>query len=166
VEIGKRYLAIIAERPYLGLLETEGESFLRSESTGQVSTHNGYLETLYLGGITYAMPVFFLVAYTGWCTVRTWKYRRLIGVDPLLINLLVALMVMTYAHGFVNSSLYYPTTNLAFFHVLLSVVFMGLARDLTRAGQPLGPPGDETVDLLDEVDYDDYSHDDAAETAS
>ncbi len=166
VGTGLRYLGIVSERPFLGLLETEGESFLRSDFTGQAHAHNGYLETLYFGGLAYAMPVFFLVAYTGWCTVRTWRHRRVIGADPLLINLLIAFMVMIYAHGFVNHSLFYPTTNLSFFHVLLSVFFIGLARDLTRAGQPLGPPGDETVDLLDEVDYDDYSHDDAAETAS
>ncbi len=160
VETGIRYLSIVAERPFLGLLETEGESFLRSESTGQAHAHNGYIETLYVGGIAYALPVFFLVAYTGLCTVRTWKDRRVIGADPLLINFLAAFMVMTYAHGFVNHSLYYPTTNLSFFHVLLSVIFMGLAWDLKRGAQtPLAPmhedPGLPYSDYGDEPPDDD-----------
>ena len=160
VQTGKRYLAIIAERPFLGLLETEGESFLRSDFTGQAQAHNGYLETLYIGGITYAMPVFFLVAYTGLCTVRTWRRRRLIGADPLLINLLIAFMVMTYAHGFVNHSLYHPTTTLSFFHVLLSVFFMGLVMDMKLGAQtPLAPvhedPGLPYIDYGDEPSDDD-----------
>ena len=159
VEIGKRYLDIIAERPFLGLLETEGESFLRSESTGEAQAHNGYLETLYVGGITYAMPVFFLVAYTGLCTVRTWKRRRLIGADPLLINLLIALMVMTYAHGFVNHSLYHPTTTLSFLHVLLSVFFMGLVMDMKHGAQaPLEPVHEDPN--LPYIDYGDEPSDD------
>ncbi len=166
VDLGRRYLEIIAERPFLGLLETEGESFLRSEFIIQAHAHNGYLETLYVGGIAYGIPTFFLVGYTGLCTFRTWRNRRLIAADPLFINLLVAFMVMIYAHGFVNHSLFYPTTTLAFVHVLLSVFFMGVVLDLKREGQSLVPLGDEAVDLLDEDDYDDYSHDEAAETAS
>ena len=106
------------------------------------------------------MPVFFLVAYTGLCTVRTWKHRRLIGADPLLINLLIAFMVMTYAHGFVNHSLYHPTTTLSFFHVLLSVFFMGLVMDLKHGAQaPLAPvhedPGLPYVDYGGEPPDDD-----------
>ncbi len=161
LETSKRYLTnIIAERPFLGLLETEGESFLRSDTTGEAHAHNGYTETLYVGGITYAMPVFFLVAYTGLCTVRTWKHRRLIGADPLLINLLVAFMVMTYAHGFVNHSLYHPTTTLSFVHVFLSVFFMGLAMDLKDGAKaPLAPvhedPGLPYSDYGDEPPDDD-----------
>ena len=124
------------------------------------------LETLYVGGLVYGLPTFFLAGYTGLCIFRSWRNRRLIFADPLLISFLAALLVMTYAHGFVNHSLYYPTTTLAFVHVLLSVFFMGLSMDLMREGQSLAPPGDETEDLLDEDDYDDYSGDVAAETAS
>ena len=167
VEIGKQYLEIIADRPFLGLLETEGESFLRSEFAAEAHAHNGYLETLYIGGIMYGLPTFFLVGYTGLCILRSWRNRRMILADPLLISFLIAFMVMVYAHGFVNHSLFYPTTTLAFVHVLLSVLFMGIAMDLMQEGQALAPLAVGTEDLMDEVEYDDeYSYDDAAETAS
>ncbi|MHC4428235.1 MAG: hypothetical protein ACYS0D_06475, partial [Planctomycetota bacterium] len=62
--------------------------------------------------------------------------RKTIKADPLLINLSMALMFMTYAHGFVNHALHYPTTTLSFIHVWLSVVFMGFAHNLAK-GQPI-----------------------------
>lgn len=141
VEIAGEFLSVIAQRPWFGLLGTEGEAAFKSETEFFTSRnpHNGYLQTLYFGGISYALPVFTLVAFTGWCAFRTWKQRRRIAADPLLINLLVAIMVMTYAHGFVNPSLYYPTTPLAFPHVLLSAIFMGLAMDLKQRGEALAP---------------------------
>ena len=166
VEIGKRYLQIIAERPFLGLLETEGESFLRSEFTGQMHAHNGYLETLYFGGIVYGIPMFFMVGYTGLCAFRSWKNRRMIVADRLLINLLTAFMVMTFAHGFVNHALYYPTTTLAFFHILLSVFFMGLVVDLRRGGYGLCPAGEEDRDWSYAEFDEQYLADDAIEPAA
>ncbi len=104
--------------------------------------------------------MFTLVALTGWCAFRTWKGRRLIAADPLLINMLVAMMVMTYAHGFVNPSLYYPTTPIAFPHVLLSVILMGLAMDLKQRGEALAPhlpedAGSRYLDYGDEAPDDD-----------
>ncbi len=165
VEIGKRYLDIIAERPFLGLLETEGESFLRSEFTGQMHAHNGYLETLYFGGMVYGIPVFFLVGYTGLCAFRSWRNRRLIVADPLLIELLAAFIVMTLAHGFVNHSLFYPTTTLAFFYMLLSIFFMGMVVDLRRGGYGLYPAGEEDGDWSEAEFDDEYEADDAVEPA-
>lgn len=157
VPIFREYLGVIAERPLLGLLETEGESFHGTQTLANPNPHNGYIHALYFGGISYALPLFSIVAYTGLCTFRVWRKRRLIAADPLLINLLVAFMVMAYAHGFVNPSLYYPTTTLAFPHVLFSAFFMGLAGDLqqrSRGGLPLGyetsgwlyPDDDEPLD--------------------
>ena len=147
VEIAQDFLGVIAQRPWFGLLGTEGESFRKSETEFIESRnpHNGYLYTLYFGGISYALPVFTLAAFTGWCAFRTWKGRRRIAADPLLINMLVAIMVMTYAHGFVNPSLYYPTTPIAFTHVLLSALFMGLAMDLKQRGEALVPQVPEDV---------------------
>ena len=158
VEIAQDFLGVIAQRPWFGLLGTEGESFRTSETEfiAARNPHNGYLHTLYFGGISYALPVFTLAAFTGWCAFRTWKGRRLIAADPLLINMLVAIMVMTYAHGFVNPSLYYPTTPIAFPHVLLSVILMGLAMDLNQRGEALVPqvpqdPGSLYFDYGDEI---------------
>lgn len=46
---------------------------------------------------------------------------------------------MALAHLFLNHSLFYPVTTLAFFYVLLSVFFMGLVVDLRRCGYGLYP---------------------------
>ncbi|MCH8152868.1 MAG: O-antigen ligase family protein [Planctomycetes bacterium] len=161
VEIAEDFLGVIAQRPWFGLLGTEGESFRRAETEFIASRnpHNAYLHILYFGGISYALPVFTLAAFTGWCAFRTWKGRRLVAADPLLINMLVAIMVMTYAHGFVNQSMYYPTSPLAFPHVLLSAIFMGLAMDLKRRGEALVPQApDDAASLY--LDYGDESPDD------
>ena len=140
---------------------TEGESATKAETEFFTARnpHNAYLQTLYFGGISYALPVFTLVAFTGWCAFRTWRGRRQIAADPLLINMLVAIMVMTYAHGFVNESMYYPTTPLAFPHVLLSAIFMGLAMDLKQRGEALAPRLPEDAGSL-YLDYGDEPPDD------
>lgn len=161
VEIAQDFLGVIAQRPWFGLLGTEGESFRVAETAfiAGANPHNAYLHILYFGGISYALPMFTLAAFTGWCTFRTWKGRRQIAADPLLINMLVAMMVMTYAHGFVNESMYYPTTPIAFPHVLLSAIFMGLAMDLKQRGEALVPQApDDPASLY--LDYGDESPDD------
>ena len=123
------YVRYISERPIFGLLGTEGQSFLQEDSP-LGHPHNAYLEVLYLGGLSYSIPLFILVGVTLRAAFVVWRHRRRSGADPLLISMLTALMVMVYAHGFVNGSIYYPTYAWAFLHVMLSLFFLGLASDL------------------------------------
>ena len=148
------YWPLIAERPLFGLLETEDESFLRADTALYGHPHNAYWELLYFGGFTYGIPWFLLVGYTFFCVFIVWQRRKHIRTDPLLVNLLIALMVMIYAHGFVNHALHYPTTTIAFVHVWLSTVFMSLAADLRQGRAVLEPdePG-EPDDFYDDYGY-------------
>ncbi len=155
VEQGKEYLDLIAERPWFGLLGTEGESYV-TETEFQSHSHNGYIETLYQGGIGYALPVFTMVAFTFYCTFLFWKSRRSFTADPVLVNLLIALMVMAYAHGFVNHSLYWPTTSISFIHVTLSTLMLGWARDVKLGADPL-PAATWTDDDGDEAGTSEYA---------
>ena len=60
---------------------------------------------------------------------------------------------MTYAHGFVNHSLYYPTTILAFVHVLLSVTIMIMVSDIKIGGGFLvGYNYEQEFDYVDDID--------------
>jgi hypothetical protein len=149
------YWPIIEERPLFGVLETEGESFLRSDQELMGHPHNAYWELLYFGGFTYGIPMIFLAAYTLWCVYGVWRVRMTIQADPLLVNMAIALMVMTYAHGFVNHAIHYPTTTLAFVHVWLSVVFIGFAHNLAN-GEPIFEPAvGEHEDWRYDEPYDD-----------
>lgn len=151
-EIVMQYLGIIAERPLFGLLESEGESFLSSTSEGATHPHNAYIETLYLGGITFGIPNFLLVAVSIWCTYNVWRRRKWFSTDPVLTNMLIVFMAMVYAHGFVNGSIYYPTYGWAFFHVFLSILFIALSTDITMGVyDPL--PAAHADDQLDESEY-------------
>ncbi len=144
LQTGREYVGIIAEHPFFGLMEMQGGSYTADQEL-QSHAHNGYLETLYQGGLAWGLPVFAMVAYTSWCTFVAWRRRREIGAEPVLVNLLIAIMVMTYAHGFVNHSLFWPTTILGFVHILLSTMFMGFASDLRQGLDPLpaAVPGGE-----------------------
>ncbi len=143
-EIALVYLDIIGDRPLFGLLETEGESFIHATAEASTHPHNAYIVTLYIGGLSYALPNFLLVGYTLWCTFTVWRHRRRLSVDPPLLNMLIIFMGMVYLHGFEAGGIYYPTHAWAFFHVLLSVFFIGVAADLAHVWDPF------------EVRYDEY----------
>lgn len=70
---------------------------------------------------------------------------------------------MALAHGFLNHTLFCPTTTLAFFYVLLSVFFMGLVVDLRRCGYGLYPAGEEDVDWSHAEFDEQHDSDDAIE---
>lgn len=132
VEGGVEYLGYVAERPIFGLLGSDEASFLEDESA-VTHPHNAYIEMLYFGGLSYFIPLFIVVGMSMLAAKRIWRYRRILGVDPVLVSMLVAMMFMVYAHGFVNGSIYYPTYAWAFLHIMLSTFFLGLAADL-KAG--------------------------------
>jgi O-antigen ligase len=139
IQMAVEYMGVIAERPILGMLQTTGASVLSDETVG-THPHNAYLETLYLGGIVYAGPMFVLAASSMLGAWRIWRARRAVAFDPLLTMLIVGLMFLVYAHGFVNGAIYYPTYAWAFFHVILSVTVLTLARDLRFAHAALAAP--------------------------
>jgi len=139
-QMAVEYLGVVAERPLFGMLETTGASVLSDDTIGK-HPHNAYLETLYLGGVVYAAPMFFLVGYSMLGAWRIWRARRAVAFDPLLTMELVVLMFLVYAHGFVNGAIYYPTYAWALFHVILSVNVITLARDLRWAHAAYAIPG-------------------------
>lgn len=138
LETGRVYLfeeyvqRSISERPMFGLLFTEGQSVLRDEELGAHS-HNAYLDLAYIGGLSLLLPMLFLAAVSMYSGVYVWRHRRWLDTDPLLITVLVAYLFMAYAHGFVNGSIYYPTYEWAFLHLLLSCLFVTMAREMRAA---------------------------------
>ena len=152
--------ALPGDSPAQVAVEPEGavtrhENFARADSENLAHAHNTYWELLYFGGLTYGLPTMFLVAYTLMCAYACWHKRRQIGADPVLVNMMIALMVMTYAHGFVNHAIHYPTTTISFIHVLVSVFFMGVAADLWQGREALGfAETDEAEDGWYDDDYD------------
>ena len=147
------YLGYISERPIFGLLGTEGQSFLAEDSPGR-HPHNAYIEALYLGGLSYAIPLLIFVGMSLRAAFVVWRHRRWSGADPLLISMLASLMVMVYAQGFINGSIYYPTYAWAFLHVMLSLFFLGLAGDLKsgHANMLAAEVGEEDWSYADDED--------------
>ncbi|MEM9166849.1 MAG: hypothetical protein AAGB48_07465 [Planctomycetota bacterium] len=150
----------IAERPLLGLTGTTGQSFIGDDEADSHS-HNAYLDLAYQGGIIYLFPMLVVVGYTFYCMLYTWKNRRLVyDVEPLMISVLAVQLGMMYAHGFVNGAIYYPTYVWAFVHVLLSLIFMGMAHDIKLGGFGIrtGALGLAYSDADSYGDYDDADY--------
>lgn len=122
----------VSERPVFGLMGTTGMNSLVDDAVG-THAHNAYLSMAYMGGLSLLVPLLFLAAISMLSAVYVWKQRRLFDVDPLLISTLCFLMVMVYAHGFVNHSIYYPTYVWAFLHILLSITLTTMAAEALRA---------------------------------
>jgi len=124
------YLAtVVQERPLVGLLFSDGQSFL-FQTAG--NPHNAYLYILYLGGVSLFLPVFGMVVYTSYCTVYAWRHRGRLDNDPLMISMLAAYMAAIYAHGFVNAEIVYSTSIWPFIHIFLSVLMITAAHDLRK----------------------------------
>lgn len=132
VEVAIEYLKLIAQRPLFGLMGTSGMSALSDDSIG-LHPHNAYIEMLYLGGLSYFLPMMTVVLYSGWCAVRVYFARKRFAMDPVLVALLCAFLVGMYAHGFVNSAILYPTYTWSWWHVTLAMLMIGLAHDLRVA---------------------------------
>jgi hypothetical protein len=132
VEIGIEYLRKIAERPVFGLMGSSGMSALSDESIGH-HPHNVYLEMLYVGGLSYFVPLMTVMGYGGLCAVRVYFRRRSFEIDPVLVATLCAFLVGMYAHGFVNGAILYPTYTWSWWHVTLSAIMIALAHDLSAA---------------------------------
>jgi len=128
-EIRLEYSRIIARRPIFGLMMASNESYLISNEIG-AHPHNVYVETLYLGGISYALPMFFLMFRAAYGTLRIWWRRKQIWIAPLTANLLAGLMATFFLHGIVNGSIMYPTYAWAFAHILFSLLAITWSADI------------------------------------
>ncbi len=118
-----QYLDVIAERPLFGLLATQGRSSLVAAEVG-AHPHNSYLKALYVGGVSYAIPVFAIMAYAAYCAVAVWLNRKKMREDPLLISVLAVLLACIYLHGFVTLMNFSAAESLAFLHILIATFFM------------------------------------------
>jgi len=132
-EIFVRYLdESISKRPFTGLLGENETSFLRDDDIG-MHPHDAYLEMMYLGGLLYALPMLCLIVITMTSALYVVRRRKQTGLDPLLITVMFTMLLSMYAHGFVNGSIYYPTSAWGFLHVLLSGVMIATASRMKRA---------------------------------
>ena len=132
VQIAIEYMGLIAERPIVGLMASNGMSALSSESIG-LHPHNVYIEMLYIGGISYFLPMMIPILYSAICAIRVYLGRKDFAIDPILISMLCAFLIGMYAHGFVNGAILYPTYTWAWWHVTVSVLMIALAGDLRQA---------------------------------
>ncbi|MEO1008898.1 MAG: hypothetical protein AAFX79_10035 [Planctomycetota bacterium] len=121
----------ISQRPMTGLLGTSG---LRAESDEDLGyhAHNAYLKMAYTGGIVLLAPYLVLAFVSCLAAFLVWKNRALFDVDPLLMSVLFAFLLMVYAHGMVNHMIYLATNSWAFMHLLLSMLFMSWAGEMLR----------------------------------
>ncbi len=129
-ELIGHYIEVIKDRPIFGLANTSGQS--SGGHVGLTHPHNAYIEMLYLGGLTLAVPMGLLVCVSLGGAFYTWRHRHKLPTDPVLINCLAALMFALYFHGFVNGTIYYPTYTWSFVHVFMSLLFMTLGIETFR----------------------------------
>lgn len=139
---GANYVTLsIAERPVFGLLGTSGRNSKVDDAIG-THAHNAYLGAAYMGGLSFLIPLLLLAGVSMLSAFYVFRQRRLFDVDPLLTSMLCFMMVMVYAHGFVNDAIYYPTYVWAFLHILLSITLTTMAVEALRArrSQPATEP--------------------------
>ncbi|MEE9211769.1 MAG: hypothetical protein V3U29_03850, partial [Phycisphaeraceae bacterium] len=129
------YLKLVASRPMFGLMFSEGESIHGSIQLGGGHPHNAYIKLLYLGGLSFFLPLFSMAVYSGLCGASVWFKRHRLSNDPLLISTLVAMLAAMYAHGFVNAAIYGSRHVWGFFHITLACLFVTAAADLRKQTQ-------------------------------
>lgn len=126
-EIFARYLdESISKRPVFGLLGQTETSVLRDDDIG-MHPHDAYLETMYLGGIVYLLPMLLIIFISAGSAIYVMRRRQQMGFDPLMLSMFGVMLISMYAHGFVNGSIFYPTSAWAFLHVFLSCFMIGTA---------------------------------------
>ncbi|MFI4917806.1 MAG: O-antigen ligase family protein [Phycisphaerales bacterium JB060] len=121
----------IAQRPMTGLLGTRGLNANVDESLG-FHAHNAYLKMAYTGGLVLVTPYLILAGISLAAAVYTWRHRRALDADPLLISVLTMFLIMIYAHGMVNHMIYQATHTWAFLHLMLSMMFITMATEIMK----------------------------------
>lgn len=112
----REVLPTIEERLFTGLMFTTTEF----ANPDEFNSHNAYVELMYLGGLSLALPHFFLFGWAHWCAIRIWGRRKMTKYDPRAIAMLVTFSLCAFCHGFVNGMVLYPTYVWAFFNVLIA----------------------------------------------
>jgi hypothetical protein len=145
VQQARDYISLsISQRPIVGLLGTSGMASDVDESVG-THAHNAYLGAAYIGGLSYLLPLLAIAAVSLGATFIVWRNRKRFDVDPLLTSTLCCLTVVTYAHGFVNSAIYYPTYLWSFIHVTLSILLTTMAAEALRARRAARLPAAQSL---------------------
>ena len=133
------YFNVFKERPFFGILSAPGYSS-RIAPRLTFHPHNAYLDILYVGGLSYGLPMFMLVFLSLGYGFYIFKHRKLLPTDPVLISCLCLLLLTVYVHGFVNGIIYSPTYAWSVIHVFLAVLMITLGIDMrkyvrSRSGQ-------------------------------
>ncbi len=113
-------LEVVEQRPMFGLLFAKHEHSVHDD----INAHNAYVDLLYLGGYSLAVPhfgLFLLGHYSAWLT---WINRRASNYDPLVVSMLMMFSVCVFLHGFINGTILYPTYTWAFVHVMVLTFFL------------------------------------------
>ncbi len=90
--VAVEYVDRIEERPWVGLLLSEGERAAWAPEIGRM-THNSYLEFAYWGGLLLLAPLLALVVHAAVSGVHVWRRYRHSG-EFLVVGLMVALLVV------------------------------------------------------------------------
>ena len=129
----EEYFRVVMDRPVFGLLGTQDQISTHDLEIG-THAHNAYAEQLYVGGVSYAGPLFFLVAYSLVCCARTWLGRKTCPFSTFQIGSMAVLLLCVYIHGLINAQIYHATDSWAFLHVMVAVWFMTTAERLKVTG--------------------------------
>jgi len=125
------YLADIETRPFTGLMFSRGRSMQqKDQSVNEQHVHSSYIYALYIGGLSFAMPLFFLAAASLFSALHLWMNRNLF--PHRLVELMCMFMVTCYLIGVSITELYKPVNNLAFVSLLFSMTLIGIASDKKR----------------------------------
>ena len=127
------YLDAVSQRPIFGLAGTRGLS-AEKDIYQTTYAHDAYLTLLYMGGLSYFLPLFSLLLYSLWCSFKVWRARRLSGYDPILISTLIFMLFAMYLHGISDVQLYFPVYIWAWLHIFVAGFMMSVSPELqTRA---------------------------------
>jgi hypothetical protein len=150
---------VFMQRPLFGLLGVSGEEAFKSSVVG-MHPHSAYLNMMYMGGLSYLIPMLWLLWKSITSTIQVWKSRSLLGCDPLIISILAMLLASMYIQGLFNQVVYWPTYTWSFLHIILACFFISVARDLTIEDPAWVLPDDESEDddVWDEDVWDEDAH--------
>ncbi len=143
---------VYTSRPLFGLLGVNSELAFRSSVVG-AHPHSAYFNLMYMGGLSLFVPMMILLVTSLSCALRAWRMRNQMGVDPLLISLLGALLLAMYTQGIFNQVVYWPTYTWSFVHVVLAIFFITIGSELKA--------GEEPQHVLPDLEYEDWEYDDA-----
>jgi hypothetical protein len=128
-QIFGNYYDEVEARPFTGLMFSRNRAMFSAGDETQ-HAHNSYLYILYIGGLSYALPLYFLVASSLFSALHVWMYQG--HLKHRLFPILCMLMVTCYLIGLTVAELYKPVSVLSFLHLLLSMLLISIAMDRER----------------------------------